>query len=347
MPFVSVIVPIYKVEKFLRRCIDSILGQTFEDFELILIDDGSPDQCPQICNEYKSHDQRIKVIHKENGGLSSARNAGLDIAQGKYILFVDSDDYIKSDLLEICVSTLESGNYDAIRFGYEKIDSDCKKTHERLPKKHSYSFNNDSERLNYLTDFLLPYKIPFTAWSCLFKNEIIKKNNLRFYSERIIYSEDTFFSVLYTLYSNNCYALDKALYVYQDNENSLRGTYKSKHELLLNKCVRWSKELYSQCTNQYFKDHFYQIATAFYKNELPFSYEKHNIKYIIESIDSLEDKKYFSDQHQKLFLDLKQTYRKKVGRKQTFKDFTFIKYFISFNKFVFRIRVAVSRLFKF
>lgn len=100
MPTISVIVPVYNVEPYLRQCVDSILGQTFRDFELILVDDGSPDGCPAICDEYAKMDSRVKVIHKENGGLSSARNAGLDVAKGKYIAFVDSDDWIHPEMSE-------------------------------------------------------------------------------------------------------------------------------------------------------------------------------------------------------------------------------------------------------
>ena len=100
MPKVSVIVPIYKVEKYLRQCIDSIINQSLKDIEIILVDDGSPDNCPKICDEYKKIDSRIKVIHKKNGGLSSARNAGMKIATGEYIGFVDSDDYVSKEFLE-------------------------------------------------------------------------------------------------------------------------------------------------------------------------------------------------------------------------------------------------------
>ncbi|MGH0429621.1 glycosyltransferase family 2 protein [Bacillus hominis] len=100
-PKISIIVPVYKVEQYIHKCIDSILMQTFEDFELILVDDGSPDTCGEICDRYADKDIRIKVIHKENGGVSSARNAGLEIAKGDYIGFVDSDDWIEPDMYEL------------------------------------------------------------------------------------------------------------------------------------------------------------------------------------------------------------------------------------------------------
>ncbi len=100
MPKISIIIPIYKVENYIHRCIESILSQSYTDFELILVDDGSPDNCGEICEEYAKLDYRIKVIHKQNGGLSDARNAGLDIAKGDYIGFVDSDDYIEKDMYE-------------------------------------------------------------------------------------------------------------------------------------------------------------------------------------------------------------------------------------------------------
>lgn len=101
MPQISVIVPVYKVEKYLHACVDSILAQTFSDFELILVDDGSPDNCGAICDEYAAKDSRVRVIHQENQGLSGARNSGIDIAEGEYITFIDSDDLVSFDYLEL------------------------------------------------------------------------------------------------------------------------------------------------------------------------------------------------------------------------------------------------------
>lgn len=109
---ITVIVPIYKVEKYLRKCVDSILQQTYKNLEIILVDDGSPDYCPQICDEYKAMDSRIVVIHQENAGQSAARNAGLDIATGSYIMFVDSDDYISPDMCEKLYQLLNQDHSD-------------------------------------------------------------------------------------------------------------------------------------------------------------------------------------------------------------------------------------------
>ena len=113
MSTISVIVPVYKVEQYLDRCVESILAQTFKDLEIILVDDGSPDACPQMCDKWAEQHQNIKVVHKPNGGLSSARNAGIEVASGDYIGFIDSDDYILPDMYE-CLFTAQICPYAAI-----------------------------------------------------------------------------------------------------------------------------------------------------------------------------------------------------------------------------------------
>lgn len=127
----SIIVPVYKVEPYLDKCVQSILNQTFRDFELILVDDGSPDRCGEMCDDWAKRDTRIKVLHKQNGGLSDARNAGIDIAQGVYIGFVDSDDYIKPDMFEVLVTNLENCHADISICGYVDVYANGEK-HESL-----------------------------------------------------------------------------------------------------------------------------------------------------------------------------------------------------------------------
>ena len=132
MPQISVIVPIYNTEKYIHKCINSILGQSFRDIEIILVNDGSEDNCGQIVNEYQKADARIKVIHKENGGLWSARNAGLDIATGKYISFIDSDDWVKREMLEEMYNKAEEHQADLVVCNYNKVYAD--RTEENVLK---------------------------------------------------------------------------------------------------------------------------------------------------------------------------------------------------------------------
>lgn len=120
----SVIVPIYKVEQYLSKCVDSLLDQDLspEEYEIILVDDGSPDQCGEICDNYAGHFANIKVVHRKNGGLSAARNSGIEVAKGKYVQFVDSDDYLEPNVLKILVRKMEFDNLDVLRFNYQNVN---------------------------------------------------------------------------------------------------------------------------------------------------------------------------------------------------------------------------------
>lgn len=120
-PLISIIVPIYKVEPYLRKCLESIIGQTYCHLEIILVDDGSPDSCGEICDEYAAKDERITVIHQENTGLPAARNAGLDIANGDYIMFVDSDDWIEKETCACLIAIAQQHGADMVCFGYNEI----------------------------------------------------------------------------------------------------------------------------------------------------------------------------------------------------------------------------------
>lgn len=120
---ISVVVPVYKVEKYLERCINSVLSQSYKDLEVILVDDGSPDKCGKICDEYAKKDDRVKVIHKENGGQSSARNIGIQEAKGQYISFIDSDDYLEKNAYETLIKVATTTNADITEGGVQSIPS--------------------------------------------------------------------------------------------------------------------------------------------------------------------------------------------------------------------------------
>ncbi len=192
----SVIMPVYKVEKYLSAAIDSVLNQTFSDFELILVDDCSPDGCPAICDEYAQKDKRVSVIHhKENQGLSAARNTGLKFIKGEYVTFMDSDDYIDLDLLEKVAVSLNENSADCIVFGIK--EEYCDKN-GIISKTFDLTFGQE-KRINNIDEL---HKIVIEleektflgyAWNKFYKASHIKKNNLSF--EKVTLIEDIAFNI--------------------------------------------------------------------------------------------------------------------------------------------------------
>ena len=176
MPKLSVIVPVYKVEQYIHKCVDSILNQTFKDFELILVDDGSPDNCGKICDEYAQKDERVRVIHKENGGLSDARNAGVDVAQGKIIGFVDSDDYLDKDMYAQMITYLEANDCDVVCCDTYIVRGDKKRFKPRY--KENKIFNNE-QAINEI----LNGNLDNAAWNKIYKRIVIQ--NIRYPKGRI------------------------------------------------------------------------------------------------------------------------------------------------------------------
>ena len=182
----SVIVPVYNAAPTLRRCVESVLGQTFADFELILVDDGSRDESGRICDEYASADGRVRVIHKPNGGVSSARNAGIEAARGEYLVFVDSDDYVEADYLEQ-FSSLEA---DCGICGYRRFD-DKGKGEWDSPASGSYSKREEMMRF---VDSHFPHCYMRTPWSKAIRREVITGNGIRF-DENTGLGEDALFAL--------------------------------------------------------------------------------------------------------------------------------------------------------
>lgn len=207
-PVVSVIVPVYNSEKYLHRCINSILKQSFTDFELILVDDGSPDRCGDICDEYAQKDNRVKVIHKENGGVSDARNAAFDCAIGDYICFVDSDDYIHEDLLKDNLEKMIVAGADLIVFNYAEVLKN--KIVERLKVK-----SVEYDRLWYFS------KAPVIVVCKLYKSFIWK--NLRFPTG--LKHEDNYVMPHVITAAKKIITNEKVYYFYdKTNESSIMST---------------------------------------------------------------------------------------------------------------------------
>lgn len=225
---ISIIVPIYNVEKYIHRCVDSIINQTYKNIEIILVDDGSLDNSGTICNEYKKRDKRINVIHKNNGGLGFARNSGLDIASGKYVTFIDGDDYIGSAHIEKMYTLIKETNSDTCIGGHTRMYSNREEKRLNVCSGNIYRNNVKEQILPRMCGANVYGKdyIEMSVCMVLFSNEIIQNNNLRFVSEREYISEDLVFDFEYYPLAKSVVISDIVDYYYCDNAGSLTTKYR-------------------------------------------------------------------------------------------------------------------------
>lgn len=211
---ISVIVPVYKVEPYLDQCVASIVNQTYQDLEIILVDDGSPDNCPAMCDTWAKRDCRIKVIHKENGGLSDARNAGLKIASGAYIALIDSDDIMDVNMLTQLYQALEENNADIAECDYVKFENGQP---DFSDGSVSITVLNSEDALREL---LLERIFRYTAWNKLYRKEVFSQ--LQFEVGKL--HEDVFFTYQAFGVANRIVKLDAALYGYRQRSGSIMGS---------------------------------------------------------------------------------------------------------------------------
>lgn len=221
---ISIIVPVYNVEKYLSRCVESFLHQTFTDFELILVDDESPDKCGEICDEYAKKDSRIKVIHKTNGGVSSARNAGIDVAVGKYIMFCDSDDYVRVDWLETHYSLITDKKVDSVATGFSVVDDNNVETKGALHPEKLVEFQDDNHKMEYFISDVFQGKTGWEVCTRIFKLDLIKKFDIRFCATCENYAEDLSFVFQYLLVSKSNYISSYDGYLYYQRADSMMHT---------------------------------------------------------------------------------------------------------------------------
>lgn len=265
-PLISIIVPVYNAEYTINRCINSILNQTFYDWELLLIDDGSKDNSKCICDIYAAKDKRIKVFHKENGGVSSARNLGLDNAKGKWITFIDSDDCIYENIFNL----ISSHDEDLLIFNYDIDYNGIIQGGESIPHYYnSYPIKTILNKYIYIELFRTP-------WSKFFKRHLI--NTLRF-DTRIAIGEDSLFVLKYFQRCKSFFFFEQKYYIWSENYSSLKYKYKlsveqavyivtclySEYKTLNVRCIQLEKFIYefyySLC-----EDYLYKDCTIWFKN---------------------------------------------------------------------------------
>lgn len=232
-PIISIIIPCYNVEKYLDRCMETIVGQTLKEIEIILVDDRSPDKVPQMCDEWAKKDARIKVIHKEkNEGLGFARNTGLDIATGEYVAFVDSDDFVDVKMFAYLYKKAHEMQSDIVYCGVKREVVRGKFVDVRDFNEQTTFERNEMQELSLrYVDPATGSKLFMSVWHSMYKRKTI--GNLRFHSERVVCSEDLPFQVAVLLKSNRVTYTPETLYYYCLNGSSLSNTFN------FEKCFRY------------------------------------------------------------------------------------------------------------
>ena len=226
---VTVIVPVYNAQSYLDRCVGSIVNQTYENLQILLVDDGSTDGSGHLCDTWAQNDKRIQVIHKENAGAGMARNTGLEHASGNYVLFVDSDDYIDEQTVMRCLESITDTSADAVLFGISYVSDKKISVVSAQPTKELYDEHQlKSELLPALFTNTMGYSV--AVWGKMFSLKIIKENMLTFMSEREIYSEDALFVLEYFSKSQSAVAICDNLYCCVEIRDSLSRQYNKQRE---------------------------------------------------------------------------------------------------------------------
>lgn len=257
MDLISVVVPVYNVEKYLNRCVESIVNQTYKNLEIILVDDGSTDSSPAICDEWAQKDNRIKVIHKKNGGLSSARNAGIKALTGKYVCFIDSDDYIEINTFELMLKSITKDDYDVCICSANLVDKDY-----NIISKENYkssTFSGEEVMKAFLTGKVFE---SISACDKLYKVSVIRNNNITF-NEEEKWGEDFPFNYLYFKKVDKLISIDDRLYNYLTKRNG-----SITNGITYGKVMRWENNYKPILLNERNNYGNYIIALEKYAQEL-------------------------------------------------------------------------------
>lgn len=289
IPKISIIVPIYNVEKYIDRCINSILSQTLKEIEIILIDDGSPDKCGEICDNYAKIDNRIKVIHTSNGGVSKARNIGIDNASGEYITFVDPDDYIDKNMYEILYKAVKENNSEIAISSFSYI-IDGKEKVEDI-SNNILNFNR-SEAINNYFNNIYPFNYSF-LWNKIFKRDLFNEIRLNI---NILVQEDT--EIMIKLYNKSSLItyIGQPLYFYELREESATSNKISKGKITTEQAFL---EIY-----RYTKENLPQ-----FKSKALLKYISYYFNIIIEIIKNYDN---YENEYNKLIKKLKAIYREVI-----------------------------------
>lgn len=287
----SVIVPVYNVEPYLRKCLDSIVNQSYDNYEVIVVDDGSTDLSGKICDEYQNKYSFINVIHQKNGGSAKARNTGLDRANGEWIVFVDSDDWIEVDMLKTLHQYIQSVTADIYSFNIQKIDENGKLIEKLIfsPENNLKIFKSEEEHFKFYFDVLMQYGIGWEVYSKVFNRRIIKEHDIYFVSEREVFAEDFLFVYEYLLYAKSIYLACNIFYNYFQRAGSLMN--ETDKSTIIPKLLNWAKYGYKQVVAaklKYFKKNYFKLYFMLLNYHVQFTLSalpKEDLCYSIKSLE--------------------------------------------------------------
>lgn len=305
--YISVIIPMYNSEKFLEECLDSVKACSEQNIECIMVNDGSTDKTEEICNEYIKTDSRFKLINKENTGVSDSRNIGIENAAGKYIFFLDADDYIKSDVWQIIIDYAKNSSYDAVAFAYTSL------FRSGNSKDEIYSIDSlESDKLKDIHYALLATPMLNTCWGKLLKSEIIRKNDIRFQSN-LKTCEDAVFIVDFVQSADSILLRNDSVLCYRINENGAMQNINIIEKLYDFNILYKRRNQYCSYTNdedlkgEIYRHYFSVITDLLIKeaakqnvSSLPFLYAEVITHFPVTDILSNTDKKYLSPFYKKV-----------------------------------------------
>ena len=282
---VSIIVPIYNVQRYLCQCVDSLLNQTYKNIEIILVDDGSPDECPRICDEYASKDDRIIVIHKSNGGLVSARKAGAIVASGSYVACVDGDDWVADDYIDEFCTIIEAFHPDVVCCGYIAATEEKYISHVMPERKGFY----DKEALKaevypHLVQAVDATAFLPTVWAKIIKKEIYLKHQMAV-PDKISMGEDGACTIPILLDANNMYIAEKCMYYYRSSDSSMTRVKKplpwSNYDLIVKHLIDCTSSCSFDVKEQLFRrivHSFFTVAKSRFNQRIPYKIIRTEIK---------------------------------------------------------------------
>lgn len=329
----SFIVPVYNVEQFLPRCLDSICRQACTDYEVLLIDDGSTDGSGQICDDYASRYEQCKVIHKKNSGASDSRNVGLSIASGKYIVFLDSDDYIEKEMLAKVYEQMQVQDFDICSFGARRVDEENHFLYEFRFDDMTKPFTFDEEsRDMFLWQYFLQYKVGWEAWVHVFRRDVIEAHQIRFDVELKL-AEDLLFTFEYLLYAKKLVKLPDLLYDYTLRKDSITKVidYNREIEIIFDDMFEKMKDILRKKDAERYSAKrisiFYAMLLYYFRTKYRKEISPSEFRYVLHGLKNSDTQKNML----RMLLKQKKTLQQVLGNNEGEKLYYFAEYLLSGN----------------